>query len=146
MALRKVFEEVAWHSRNSRCLSCTWLKPGGEKECFERRSRSPVGFHMVAELPGAATVEAMSRPEQEETEEVFEEARGEASSQGELMAGGQVRLVGGQVPYSQLFAPSGMQAIPFLPVGGQCDEQWLCVWSFDESRNEFDVSWRFSDS
>ena len=46
-----------------------WLKPGGEKECFERCSRSPVGFHMVAELPGAATVEAMSRPEQEETEE-----------------------------------------------------------------------------
>ena len=35
------------------------------------------------------------------------------------MAGGQVPLVGGQVPYSQLFAPSGMQAIPFLPVGGQ---------------------------
>ena len=48
---------------------------------------SPVGFHMVAELPGAATVEAMSRSEQEEAEEVFEEARGEASSQGELMAG-----------------------------------------------------------
>ena len=41
---------------------------------------------MVAELPGAATDEAMSRPEQEETEEVFEEARGEASSQSELMA------------------------------------------------------------
>ena len=74
---------------------------------------------MVAELPGAATVEAMSRPEQEEAEEVFEEARGEASSQSELMAGGQVPLVGGQVPYSQLFVPNGMQAIPFLPVGGQ---------------------------
>ena len=54
---------------------------------------------MVAELPGAAAVEAMSRPEQEEAEEVFEEARGEASSQKELMAGGQVPLVGGQVPY-----------------------------------------------
>ena len=50
-----------------------------------------------------STVEAMSRPEQEEAEKVFEEARGEASSQGELMAGGQVPLVGGQVPYSQLF-------------------------------------------
>ena len=71
LALRKVFGEVAWHSRNSRCLSCTWLKPGGEKE---RCSSSPVGFHMVAELPGASTVEAMSRPEQEETEEVFEKA------------------------------------------------------------------------
>ena len=68
---------------------------------------------MVAELPGAATVEAMSRPEQEEAEEDFEEARSE------LMAGGQVPLVGGQVPYSQLFVPNGMQAIPFLPVGGQ---------------------------
>ena len=31
LALRKVFGEVAWHSRNSRCLSCTWLKPGGER-------------------------------------------------------------------------------------------------------------------
>ena len=62
--------------------------------------------------------------------------------QSELMAGGQVPLVGGQVPYSQLFAPSGMQTIPFLPV----DEQWVCVWSFDESWNEFDVSRRFSDS
>ena len=61
----------------------------------------------------------MSRPEQEETEEVFEEAWGEASSQGELMAGGQVPLVGGQVPYSQLFVPSGMQSTPFLAVGGQ---------------------------
>ena len=50
---------------------------GGEKE---RCSSSPVGFHMVAELPGAATVEAMSRPEQKETEKVFEEARGEAPS------------------------------------------------------------------
>ena len=29
---------------------------------------------MVAELPGAATVDAMSPSEQEETEEVFEEA------------------------------------------------------------------------
>ena len=67
----------------------------------------------------------MSRPEQEETEEVFEEARGEASSQGELMAGGQVPLVGGQVPYSQLFAPSGMQTIPFLPVGGQVTSSGL---------------------
>ena len=35
------------------------------------------------------------------------------------MAGGPVPLVGGQVPYSQLFVPNGMQAIPFLPVGGQ---------------------------
>ena len=61
---------------------------------------------MVAELPGAATVEAMSRPEQEEAEEVFEEARGEALSQSELMAGGPVPLVGGQVPYSQLFVPT----------------------------------------
>ena len=96
LALGGLCEKTRWHSRNSRCLSCTWLKPGGEKE---RCSSSPVGFHMVAELPGAATVEAMSRPEQEEAEEVFEEARGEASSQGELMAGGQVPLVGGQVPH-----------------------------------------------
>ena len=43
----------------------------------------------------------MSRPEHEETEEVFEEARGEASSQSELTAGGPVPLVGGQVPFSQ---------------------------------------------
>ena len=74
---------------------------------------------MVAELPGAATVEAMSRPEQEKAEKVFEEARGEASSQSELMAGGQGPLVSGQVPYSQLFVPNGIQAISFLPVGGQ---------------------------
>ena len=33
---------------------------------------------MVAELPGAATAGAMSRPEQEETEEVFDEAQKEA--------------------------------------------------------------------
>ena len=44
LALTKVVGEVAWHSRNSRCLSCTWLKPGGEKE---RCSSSPVGFHTV---------------------------------------------------------------------------------------------------
>ena len=38
-----------------------------------------MGFHMVAELPGAATAKAMSRPEQEETGEVFEEAQMEDS-------------------------------------------------------------------
>ena len=43
MALRGLWEKTRWHSRNSRCLSCTWLKPGGEKE---RCSSSPVGFHM----------------------------------------------------------------------------------------------------
>ena len=48
LALRKVFGEVAWHSRNSRCLSCTWLKPGGEKE---RCSSSPVGFHKFSKHP-----------------------------------------------------------------------------------------------
>ena len=77
-------------------------------------SGAPVGFHMV-ELPGAATVGAMSCPEHEETEE----ARGEASSQSELTASGPVPSVGGQVPFSQLFVPGGMQTIPFLPVGGR---------------------------
>ena len=42
LALRTVVGEVAWHSRNFRCLSYTWLKPGGEKE---RCSSSPVSFH-----------------------------------------------------------------------------------------------------
>ena len=93
MALQELPLPVVHLAQGSR------LKPGGEKE---RCSSSPVGFHMVAELPGAATVEAMSRPEKEEAEEVFEEVRGEASSQSELMAGGPVPLVGGQVPYSQL--------------------------------------------
>ena len=43
---------------------------------------------MVAELRGAATVEAMSRPEQEETEEIFEEAQQEASSHGKFICVG----------------------------------------------------------
>ena len=33
--------------------------------CSEWCSGSPVSFHMEAELPGAGTVEAMSRPEKE---------------------------------------------------------------------------------
>ena len=45
-----------------------------EKEPCDRVLSLPCGFHMVAELPGAATAKAMSRPEQEETGEVFEEA------------------------------------------------------------------------
>ena len=43
---------------------------------------------MVAELPGAATAKVMSRPEQEETGEVFEEANGGLSEASELMGGG----------------------------------------------------------
>ena len=62
---------VKTHEECSISISAVLSQPGGEKE---RCSSSPVGFHMVAELPGAATVEAISRPEQEETEEVFEEA------------------------------------------------------------------------
>ena len=42
----------------------------------------------VAELPGAATAEAMSRPEQEETAKLFEEAHGGLSTAAEVMAGG----------------------------------------------------------
>ena len=37
-------EEKGNCSRNSRCLSRAWLKPGEEKERSERRPRSPVGF------------------------------------------------------------------------------------------------------
>ena len=43
---------------------------------------------MEAELPGAATAKAMSRLEQKETREVFEEANGGQSD--ELIAGGSV--------------------------------------------------------
>ena len=84
---------------------------------------------MVAELPGAATAKAMSRPEQEETGEVFEEANGGQSEASELMAGGPLPMAsvaGGPVPFSQ---PGGVQqttpfvgglqqVMPFLPVGG----------------------------
>ena len=59
-----------------------------EKEPCDRVLSVPCGFHMVAELPGAATAKAMSRPEQEETGEVFEEANGGQSEASELMAGG----------------------------------------------------------
>ena len=38
-----------------------------EKEPCDRVLSLPCGFHMVAELPGAATAKAMSRLEQEET-------------------------------------------------------------------------------
>ena len=86
---------------------------------------------MVAELPGAATAKAMSRPEQEETGEVFEEANGGQSEGSELMAGGPLPMAsvaGGPVPFSQLFVPGGVQqttpfvgglqqVMPFLPVG-----------------------------
>ena len=57
---------------------------------------------MVAELPGAATANAMSRPEQEETGEVFEEANGGQSEASELMAGGPLPMAsvaGGPVPF-----------------------------------------------
>ena len=87
---------------------------------------------MVAELPGAATAKAMSRPEQKETGEVFEEANGGQSEASELMAGGPLPMAsvaGGPVPFSQLFVPGGVQqttpfvgglqqVMPFLPVGG----------------------------
>ena len=87
---------------------------------------------MVAELPGAATAKAMSRPGQEETGEVFEEANGGLSEASELMAGGPLPMAsvaGGPVPFSQLFVPGGgpqttpfvgglQQVMPFLPVGG----------------------------
>ena len=38
-----------------------------EKDPCDRVLSLPCGFHMVAELPGAVTAKAMSRPEQEET-------------------------------------------------------------------------------
>ena len=74
----------------------------------------------------------MSRPEQEETGEVFEEAHAELSKASELMAGGPLPMAsvaGGPVPFSQLFVPGGVpqttpfvcglqQVMPFLPVGG----------------------------
>ena len=69
--LGRSLERLAWHSRNSRCLSRTWLKPRGEKECSEQCLDLLFGFHMAAELPGAATG-AMLRSEQEETVDVFE--------------------------------------------------------------------------
>ena len=103
-----------------------------EKEPCDRVLSLPCGFHMVAELPGAATAKAMSRPEQEETGEVFEEANGGQSEASELMAGGPLPMAsvaGGPVPFSQLFVPGGVQqttpfvgglqqVMPFLLVGG----------------------------
>ena len=103
-----------------------------EKEPCDRVLSLPCGFHMAAELPGAATAKAMSRPEQEETGEVFEEANGGQSEASELMAGGPLPMAsvaGGPVPFSQLFVPGGVQqttpfvgglqqVMPFLPVGG----------------------------
>ena len=50
----------------------------------------------------------MSRPEQEETGEAFEEAHGGLSEASELMAGGPLPMAsvaGGPVPFSQLFVP-----------------------------------------
>ena len=103
-------------------VPCTWLKPRGKKGAWRKGSWTFLGFHMVAELPGAATAKAMARSERNETGEVFEEAHGGLSDAGELMAGGQVPLVSGQsgpVPFSQLFGPGGMhQAMPFLPLSG----------------------------
>ena len=90
-----------------------------EKEACEGFSL-PYGFHMVAELPGAATAKGMSCPEQKETGEVFEEANGGLSEASELIAGGPLPMtsaVGGPVPFSQLFVPGGVpQTTPF--VGG----------------------------
>ena len=59
-----------------------------EKEPCDRVLSLLRCFHMVAELPGVVTAKAMSRPEQEETGEVFEEANGGQSEASELMAGG----------------------------------------------------------
>ena len=103
-----------------------------EKEACDRVLSLPCFFHMVAELPGAATAKAMSRPVQEETGKVFEEANGGQSEASELMAGGPLPMAsvaGGPVPFSQLFVPGGVQqttpfvgglqqVMPFLPVGG----------------------------
>ena len=66
----------------------------------------PCGFHMVAELPGAATAKAMSRPEQKETGEVFEEANGGQLEASELMAGGPLPITsvaGGYLFHNCLF-------------------------------------------
>ena len=63
---------------------------------------------MVAELPGAATAKAMSRPEQEETGEVFEEANGGQSEASELMAGGPLPMAsvaGGQYLFHNCLFP-----------------------------------------
>ena len=68
LALGKVFGKVSVALQE---LSRTWLKPRGEKECSERCLDLLFGFHMAAELPGAATG-AMLRSEQEETVDVFE--------------------------------------------------------------------------
>ena len=108
---------------------------------------SRVVFHMVAELPGAATAKAMSRPEQEETGEVFEEANGGQLEASELMAGGPLPMAsvaGGPVPFSQLFVPGGgatnntfcwrVAASDAFSTGRRSyAEQQSCLWCFDES-------------
>ena len=56
----------------------------GEKASLAKGSLDSRSFHMVAELHGAATAKAMSRPHQKETGEVFEEAYGGLSEASEV--------------------------------------------------------------
>ena len=58
----------------------------GKRSLCDRVLSLSCGFHMVAELLGAATAKVMSPLEQEETGEVFEEANGGQLEASELMA------------------------------------------------------------
>ena len=101
----------------------TWLKPSGEKEPCEGFLDSCSFSHS-----SGATAKAMSRPEQEETGEVFEEAHKGLSEASESMAGGPLPTASAAddpVPFSRLFGPGGMQQC-LLSVGcSRCF--FLCV-------------------